>query len=114
MPHFLESFKRFVGDMVYEVTNQWTVFLNSLSSFLDVGSRGYERAKSSSSFTSFSFASSARNAARYLVRAFPSATGSFPAPQVNSVWPNFTAATSAIMRAWRPFPFGNGWIFDTS
>lgn len=61
--------------------------------------RGYERAKSRRPFTSFSFASSARRAVRYLGRASPCATKSFPAPQVNSARPYFTARTSAIIRA---------------
>jgi hypothetical protein len=65
----------------------------------DRRSRGYERANSSSDFTSFSLASSVRSAARYLVRASPFATRSFPAPQVNSALPYFTATTSAIIRA---------------
>ena len=29
-------------------------------------------------------------------------------------WSCFTAMTSAIMRAWRPFPLRNGWILETS
>src|SRR3984957_9406758 len=61
--------------------------------------RGYERANSSSDFTSFSLASSVRSAARYLVRASPCVTRSFPAPQLNSALPYFTATTSAIIRA---------------
>ena len=47
-------------------------------------SRGYERAKWRSAFTSFSLASSAWSAARYCARASPSATRFAPAPQVNS------------------------------
>ena len=62
-------------------------------------SRGYERANSSSDFTSFSLASSVRSTARYLVRASPGATRSFAAPQVNSALPYLTATTSAIIRA---------------
>ena len=61
--------------------------------------RGYERANSSSDFTSFSLASSVRRAARYLVRAPPCATRSVRAPPVNSALPYFTATTSAIIRA---------------
>ena len=57
--------------------------------------------------------SAVRKALRYSFLASPGAVGSLP-PQENSGCPHFTATTSATRRAWRPLPFGKGWITTSS